>query len=87
MHTLGGSMKTALYHIAYQIGMHPAEMAKLVREGEITGEVPGNNPQARDAWVDLHSLRNYIQWRHDQNRLDEMAYLKAIRHIDKALRG
>ncbi|QQE76354.1 hypothetical protein KDJ56_10745 [Brevibacillus composti] len=80
-------MKTALHQIAYQIGMHPTEMARLVQEGEITGEVPGGNPQSREAWVDLHSLRNFIQWRHDQKRLEEAMYLKAIRHIDRALRG
>lgn len=78
-------MKIALHQIAYQIGIHPTEMAKLVHEGEITGEIPGNNPQAKDAWVDLHSLRNFIQWRYDQGRMDEMAYGKAIRHIDKWL--
>ncbi|USG68186.1 hypothetical protein NDK47_13260 [Brevibacillus ruminantium] len=79
-------MKTALYLIANQIGMHPAVMAKLVLDGEITGDVPGGNAQSKDAWVDLHSLRNYIEWRHDQKQLEEMPYLKAIRHIDRALR-
>ncbi|QRG65121.1 hypothetical protein [Brevibacillus choshinensis] len=78
-------MKIALHQIAYQIGYHPNEMARLVYEGEITGEVPGNNPQSRDAWVDLHSLRNFIQWRRDQGRIDGMFYDKAIRHIDKHL--
>jgi hypothetical protein len=79
-------MKIPLYQIAYQIGMHPTEMAKLVYEGEITGEVPGNNPQSKEAWVDLHSLRNFIQWRRDQGRMEDMSYDKAIRHIDKSLR-
>lgn len=79
-------MKIPLYQIAYQIGMHPTEMAKLVFEGEITGEVPGDNPQSKEAWVDLYSLRNFIQWRRDQGRMEEMSYDKAIRHIDKSLR-
>jgi hypothetical protein len=79
-------MKIALYQIAYQIGLHPTEMARLVHEGEITGEVPGGNAQSKDAWVDLHSLRNYIQWKHDQKQLEESVYLKAIRHIDTAIR-
>jgi hypothetical protein len=79
-------MKIALYQIAYQIGMHPVELARLVQDNELTGEVPGGNAQSKDAWVDLHSLRNYIQWRYDQKKLDEMAYLKAIRHIDNAIR-
>lgn len=78
-------MKIALHHIAYQIGYHPNEMAKLVYDGEITGEVPDNNPQSKDAWIDLHSLRNFIQWRRDQGRIDEMFYDKAIRRIDKHL--
>lgn len=78
-------MKTPLYQIAYQIGMHPTEMAKLVYEGEITGEVPDNNPQSKDAWVDLHSLRNFIQWRYDQGRMEELVFGKAIRHIDKSM--
>ncbi|MFY0546184.1 hypothetical protein [Brevibacillus sp. H7] len=79
-------MKIALYQIAYQIGLHPSELARLVYDGEITGEVPGGNAQSKDAWVDLHSLRNYIQWRFDQKKLEEMAYWKAIRHIDNAIR-
>lgn len=79
-------MKTPLYQIAYQIGIHPNEMARLVYEGEITGDVPGNNPQSKDAWVDLHSLKNFIQWRYDQGRLEEMAYNKAILHIERGLR-
>ncbi|WNC12238.1 hypothetical protein [Brevibacillus brevis] len=78
-------MKIALHQIAYQIGMHPNEMARLVHDGEISGEVPGNNPQSKDAWIDLHSLRNFIQWRRDQGRVDEMFYGKAIRHIDRHL--
>ncbi|MFF2528346.1 hypothetical protein ACFVS2_05465 [Brevibacillus sp. NPDC058079] len=78
-------MKIALHQIAYQIGMHPIEMAKLVYEGEITGEVPEHNPQAKDAWVDLHSLRNFIQWRYDQGRMDQMFYDKAMRHLNKAM--
>jgi len=79
-------MKIALYQIAYQIGMHPTDLARLVYDGEITGEVPGGNAQSKDAWVELHSLRNYIQWKHDQKRLEEAFYLKAIRHIDAAIR-
>lgn len=78
-------MKTALYQIAYQIGIHPTKMAKLVREGEITGEVPGDNPQSKEAWVDLLSLRNYIEWQREQGRMDERAYWKAIRHIERTL--
>lgn len=80
-------MKIALYQIAYQIGMHPVELAKLVLDNELTGEVPGGNAQSKDAWVDLYSLRNYIQWRYDQKKLEELAYLKAIRQIDKEIRN
>jgi hypothetical protein len=79
-------MKIPLHQIAYQIGVHPREMAKWVYEGEITGEVPGSNPQAKDAWVDLHSLRNFIQWKFEQGNFDDMFYQKAIRHIDKYMR-
>ncbi|GIO08476.1 hypothetical protein J31TS6_45040 [Brevibacillus reuszeri] len=78
-------MKIALHQIAYQIGMHPTEMAKLIFEGEVTGEVPDRNPQAKDAWVDLHSLSNFIQWRFDQGHFDKMFYDKAMRHINKYL--
>lgn len=78
-------MKIPLHQIAYQIGIHPNEMAKLVYEGEVTGEVPNGNPQSKDAWVDLHSLRNFIQWRYDQGRLEELDYGKAIRHITNAM--
>ncbi|ASJ53994.1 hypothetical protein BP422_10855 [Brevibacillus formosus] len=78
-------MKIALHQIAYQIGMHPTEMAKLVYDGEITGEVPDRDPQAKDAWVDWHSLRNFIQWRYDQGRMEQMFYDKAMRHLNKAM--
>ncbi len=81
----GSSMKIALHQIAYQIGMHPNEMAKLVYEGEITGEVPNRNPQAKDAWVDLHSLKNFIEWKFDQGAFDRMFFDKAMRHVNKAM--
>lgn len=75
-------MKITLYHIADKIGFHPIHLAKAVLEGELTGEVPNGNAQSKDAWVDLLSLRNYIDWLHEQGRLEPVRYLKAIRHID-----
>lgn len=79
------TMKIAIYQIAYPIGMHPQDLARAVKDGEITGEVPQDNPQSKEAWVDLLSLRNYIHWQYEKERMTEMSYLKAIRHIDKAL--
>ncbi|MGD8191432.1 hypothetical protein ACQCN2_15735 [Brevibacillus ginsengisoli] len=78
-------MKIALFQIAYPIGMHPKDLAKAVHEGEVTGEVPDQNPQSKEAWVDLLSLRNYIQWQYEKARITEMSYLRALRHIDAAI--
>ena len=78
-------MRIALFQIAYQIGMHPKDLANAVYESELTGEVPDHNPQSKDAWVDLLSLRNYIQWQYEKAGITEMSYLKAIRHIDLAI--
>jgi hypothetical protein len=79
-------LNIAIYQIAYRIGMHPNELAKAVREGEVTGEVPGNNPQSKEAWVDLLSLRNYIHWMYEKGQISEMSFLKSIRHIDQAIK-
>lgn len=79
-------MKIALFQIAYRIGMHPKDLAKAVLEGDLTGDIPEQNPQSKDAWVDLLSLRNYIHWLHEKERITEMSYLKAIRHIDLAIK-
>ncbi len=78
-------MKIAIYEIAHKLGMHPAELGKAIRNGDVTGEVPGGNAQAKDAWIDLMSLRNYIQWLYEQDRLEEARYVKAIRHLDAAI--
>ncbi|NGQ96259.1 hypothetical protein G3578_13920 [Brevibacillus sp. SYP-B805] len=75
-------MKIAIYQIAYRLGMHPKELAKAVLDGDVTGEVPGGNPQAKEAWVDLLSLRNYIEWLHEKGQVDELRYQKSIRHLD-----
>jgi hypothetical protein len=75
-------MKIAIYQIAYRLGMHPKELARAVVNGDVTGEVPGGDPQAKEAWVDLLSLRNYIEWVHEKGQLDELRYQKSIRHID-----
>ena len=79
-------MKIALYQIAYKIGMHPKELAKAVMEGELTGEVFGDDPQSKESWVDLLSLRNYIHWLYEKEMITEMSYLRALRHIDEAIR-
>ncbi|MGC5325395.1 hypothetical protein [Brevibacillus sp. SYSU BS000544] len=78
-------MKIAIYQIAYKIGMHPKELAKAVKEGEITGEVSDDNPQSKEAWVDLLSFRNYIHWLYEKETITEMSYLRALRHIDEAI--
>lgn len=79
-------MKIAIFQIAYKIGMHPKDLAKAVLDNEITGEVPNNDPQSREAWVDLLSLRNYVHWLFEKEAITEMSYLKAIRHIDLAIK-
>ncbi|GAA4707010.1 hypothetical protein [Brevibacillus fulvus] len=79
-------MNIPIYQIAYKIGIHPTELAKIVRDGDVTGEVPGNNPQSKDAWVDLLSLRNYYVWIFEKGQISEMTYQKAIRHIDNAIK-
>jgi len=79
-------MKAAIYQIAYRVGMHPNDLGKAVREGEITGEVPDGNAQSKDAWVDLHSLRNYVEWQYEKKQIDELRYQKSIRRIDVVLR-
>lgn len=78
-------MKIAIYQIAYKIGMHPKELAKAVKESELTGEILDDNPLSNEAWVDLLSLRNYIHWLYEKERITEMSYLRALRHIDEAI--
>ncbi|UFJ42343.1 hypothetical protein LOK74_07610 [Brevibacillus humidisoli] len=75
-------MKVAIYQIANRVGMHPKELSRAIYDGEVTGEVPDGNPQSKQAWVDLLSLRNYIQWLYERERMDEIRYLKSIRHLD-----
>ncbi|WP_126426780.1 hypothetical protein [Brevibacillus marinus] len=80
-------MKLAIYQIANRIGMHPRELLRAVREGEVSGDVPAGDSPAKQAWVDLLSLRNYIQWLYEQEKLDETRYLKAIRQLEAIRRG
>ncbi|HZG15035.1 MAG TPA: hypothetical protein VE710_08465 [Candidatus Bathyarchaeia archaeon] len=75
-------MKIAIYQIAHRLGLHPKDVAKMVYDGDVTGEVPGGDAQSKDAWVDLLSLRNYIDWLNDQGRMEALRYQKSIRHID-----
>ncbi|WP_139489966.1 hypothetical protein [Brevibacillus dissolubilis] len=79
-------MKIALHHIAYKIGIHPTELGQAVRDGELTGELPDNNPQSKDAWVDILSLRNYVEWLREKGKMEESRFLKAVRHIDNETR-
>lgn len=75
-------MKVPIYLIAQRLGLHPKELAKIVYDGDVTGEVPGGSAQSKDAWVDILSLRNYIEWLNDQGRIEALRYQKSIRHID-----
>ena len=79
-------MKVAIYQIAYRLGMHPNDLGKAVREGEVTGDVPDGNAQSKEAWVDLHSLRNYVEWLFEKKQIDELRYLKSIRRIEVVLK-
>jgi len=78
-------MKIALYLISHRLGMHPTELAKAIRNGDITGDVPGGNAQSKDAWVDLMSLRNYLEWIREKGEVDEIRYQKSLRHIDNEI--
>lgn len=75
-------MKIPIYQIAHRLGLHPKDLAKIVYDGDVTGEVHGGDPQSKDSWVDLLSLRNYIDWLNDQGRIEGMRYQKSIRQID-----
>lgn len=80
-------MNVPIDQIAKRIGMHPRELSRAVLDGEVSGEVPAGNPQSKQAWVDLFSLRNYIQWLYEQDKLDELRYQKAVRQLDAIRRG
>lgn len=78
-------MRASIYIIAPKIGMHPNELGKAVLDGELYGEVPDGNSQSKEAWVDLLSLRNYVEWLHEKEQVDEIRYQKSIRRIDNMI--
>ncbi|MBO8162681.1 MAG: hypothetical protein H0Z34_03050 [Brevibacillus sp.] len=79
-------MRVPIYQIANRVGMHPSELAMAVRDGEVTGEVPDGTGQSKQAWVDLISFQNYIQWLYEQGSLNETRYFKALRHLERLRR-
>ncbi|WP_232698374.1 hypothetical protein [Brevibacillus daliensis] len=75
-------MEVAIYLIAPKIGMPAKELIKAIDNGDIMGGFPVDDPLSKMAWVDLLSLRNYVEWLYEHKRVTEQKYLKAIRHIE-----
>ncbi|QDX95185.1 hypothetical protein JNUCC42_01670 [Brevibacterium sp. JNUCC-42] len=75
-------MKITLHQISNKIGFREKELATAILNGDVTGEVPDQNPQSKLAWVDLLSLQNYMEWLYEQGNITEQKFLKGIRHIE-----
>ncbi|AKF94381.1 hypothetical protein ABE137_22400 [Brevibacillus laterosporus] len=76
-------MKVVLHQISNKVGLRETQLAEAIHNGDVTGEVPDQNPYSKLAWVDLLSLQNYMEWLYEQDKITEQKFLKGVRHIER----
>ena len=75
-------MKVVLHQISNKVGLRETQLAEAIHNGDVTGEVPDQNPYSKLAWVDLLSLQN-MEWLYEQDKITEQKFLKGVRHIER----
>lgn len=74
-------MKKSIRDIAKYIGMQNQYLAHAISEGRVIGEVIGSY-HSSESWVDIDSVKKYIQWKLDNYVISRDEYTEAIMFLE-----
>lgn len=79
-------MKLPIKKVARGIGMQNQYLSQAIQEGKVIGEIHNEDYHSDKSWVDLQSLKEYVEWRFKNWIISKEQYKKFTEFIDELLK-
>ena len=74
-------MRKSINQVAHKIGMQNQYLAHAVWDGLVEGEVI-NDWHNKDSWVEIESVKKYVQWRFDNYVISKESLDRAMEFLN-----
>lgn len=76
-------MRLPINRVARGIGMQNQYLSQAVREGKVIGEIHNEDYHSDLSWVDLQSVREYLEWRYKNHVITAEQYQRYTQFLDQ----
>lgn len=79
-------MRRPMNQIAQNIGMQNQYLADAVFDGKVIGEIAiDDDYHSNDSWVDVESVKQYIQWKFENQVINEESYVSYMGFLNELI--
>jgi hypothetical protein len=79
-------LRLQITQVAHGIGMQAQYLSYAVRETKVVGAIaPNGDYHSRNSWVEVQSVKHYIQWQYANYMIGKEQYDSDISFLDKLL--